>query len=93
MAEIYTRGSHKIFYRSKNFAEGLVVLVDMLYQDLSKMLCQLHLTEVGGGLYFFNFSFPSYGTYVGVFYENSIKVSTQNFLVVRERGNSGNLLS
>lgn len=92
MAEIYTRGHHRIFYRSTNFTAGFVVLVDMLYEDLSRVLYQERLLEVGGGLYYFDCSFSLYGTYVGVFYENSVKVSTQNFLIVPKQGSSGNLL-
>jgi hypothetical protein len=94
MAEIYTKGHYRIFYRSTAFTELLVVLVDLVYKDLSSILCQVQLSEVGGGLYYFDCLFHSLGAYVGKFYENGVLVSTQNFLVVREgRSRSGNLLS
>lgn len=63
-----------------------------MYEDLTSILHQVHFTEVGGGLYCFDCLFPSLGTYVGVFYENGVKVSTQNFLVIHEKNSGGNLL-
>jgi len=83
MAEIYPLGSNRIVYRSTNFAGGLGIFVDLYGPDGLRMP-SVPLTELGEGLYYFEFTFSKLGIYTGLFYENGTKRTSQNFNI---RGN------
>lgn len=84
MAEIYPLGKNRIFYRPQGFVEGLIVTVDMIDPRL-KLNNQndnddmIMLIEFGEGLYYFDYSFSLEGTYIGIFYENGKKRTSQAF--------------
>jgi hypothetical protein len=80
MAEVYQIGTQRIFYRSRQFKTGKVVTMDILDPDLI-WIYDVMFTEVGSGLYFYDFNFLAHGTYVAVVYEDGEKVVSQNFLV------------
>lgn len=84
MAEIYPLGKNTIFYRPQGFTEGLTVTVDMVDPDLENhngiILTELEKTsEFDGGLYYFEYNFIKEGTYIGIFYEEGEKVTSQAF--------------
>lgn len=80
MAERYSRGIRKLFYRAKGFHELLAVTMDILdpFMIWEK---NISFIEAGGGLYYSNYNFKFDGTYVAVMYENGTKVTSQNFYI------------
>ncbi|MHA1883070.1 MAG: hypothetical protein ACTSUO_08500 [Candidatus Thorarchaeota archaeon] len=88
MAERYSFGSNRIFYRSASFKEGLQVSVDLLSPNLI-VHKGISLVEVGSGIYYFDYDFLQEGVWVGIFYENGVKKTSQNFLIERNKESSG----
>ncbi len=88
MAEQYPPGVNRIFYKSTGFIEGLTVSVDILYPDMNDD-DGIILIEVGGGLYYFDYDFPSIGVYAAVFYEDGVKRCPQVYNIRRESGATG----
>lgn len=78
MAEIYPLGKNRIFYRPQGFVEGLTVTVDMIDPDLQDD-DGVELTEFRAGLYYFDYYFSIEGTYIGIFYEDGKKRTSQAF--------------
>jgi len=76
VAEQYPPGVNRIFYKSTGFKEGLEIQVDILYPNMGND-AGIFLTEVGGGLYYFDYNFPAVGIYAAVFWENGIKRGAQ----------------
>jgi len=80
MAERYLLGGNRIIYKSMNFQEGLEVFVDLYRPDFTREL-SIILTELGDGLYYFEYNFSQVGVYTGIFYENGEKKISQNFKI------------
>jgi hypothetical protein len=80
MAENYKPGVRTIFYRSKQFKEGLTVTMEMLNPSRN-WTTGIEFVEAGKGLYFVSFDFLYEGTYVALMYENGKKITSQNFFV------------
>lgn len=80
MAEEYFVGSNRIIYKSTAFKEGLAIFVDLLRPDMSREP-SIVLTEIGDGLYYFEYNFLEVGVYTGIFYENGVKKISQNFRI------------
>ena len=78
MAEIYPLGENRIFYRTQGFIEDLFIAVTMTDPDLITAFT-IFLTEFDGGLYYFDYTFLKSGTYIGVFYEDGVKRTSQAF--------------
>jgi len=89
MAERYPPGHHQIYYKASAFQEGLSVSVKMLNPD-DTWSGETLLVDVGNGLYRFEMHFNQYGTWVGLFSENSVCMLSQNFFVRRERSSGMN---
>jgi len=82
MAEVYPPGVNRIFYQASGFRTGLEVKVDVLKPDFTNH--EKFLTEIGGGLYYFDFNFYQEGTWIGVFYEDGEKKKTQPWSIRKE---------
>ena len=85
MAENYTPGSHRLWYKSKGFVEGLNVIVDFTSPTLRRFE-DMAFVEESGGLYFLDFEFDEYGDWMATIYENGIKVSCQGYNISTTRG-------
>jgi len=88
MAEIYPLGKNRIFYRPQGFIVGLLLTVDMINPRLkldnqNSNNDKLELIEFGDGLYYFDYLFSLEGTYIGTFYENGVKKTSQAFSTKR----------
>ena len=83
MAEEYPLGQNRIFYRSTSFREGLQIIVDLLCPNLDNHK-GIELVELGEGIYYFDFDFTHEGVWVGVFFEDSVKRTSQNFRIKRK---------
>jgi len=83
MAERYFLGSNRIIYRSTSFQEGLNVVVNLFHPDLTEE-SGIALTEIREGLYYFEHKFVKKGIYTGIFYEDGVKVTSQNFKIEDE---------
>jgi len=80
MAENYTIGIHRLWYKSRGFVEGLSVTVDFLSSSLRKFE-DLAFVEESGGRYYLDFEFDEYGDWVATVYENGEKVSCQGYYI------------
>ena len=82
MAEEYITGLNRIVYRSTNFGEGFNIFVD-LYNPIGSREPSIVLVEIGEGLYYFEYSFVMQGIYTGIFYENGVNKTSQNFRIAK----------
>ena len=82
MAEQYSPGANRIFYKSSGFKEGLEVWVSIHYPDLHED--QVILVELGEGIYYFDYNFEIVGMYVTVFYEDGNKCGIQVYNIKKE---------
>jgi len=93
MAEKYTIGLVRLWYKATGFKEGLNVTADLIKPDLTKEI-GITFTEAGEGMYFVNYNFKHTGSYVSIMFENGDKKVSQNFNIVRRSGFGGkNLLN
>ena len=71
MAEIYSPGLQRIFYRASSFREGQYVTVTIFNVELEKKVDNIVLTEttIIKGLYYFDYFFDE-GIYIACFREN-----------------------
>jgi len=93
MAEQYALGSNRIFYRSKGFQENILVQGKFLNPAIV-WTSLITLQEAGQGLYYLDIVFDMLGIWVGLFYEDSVKTTSQNFYVIkRKSSSSGNILN
>jgi hypothetical protein len=90
MAEIYHVGINRITYRSTDFIEELSIFVD-LYRPDGCREPSIFLCEMGDGLYYFGYNFCILGVYTGIFYENGVKKTSQNFRI-EDRCNGGGMV-
>ena len=81
MAEEYSLGPARLWYRSAGFKENLSVTADMWTPTLVKEI-NYSFIEAGCGLYYFDYGFTNYGSYLVLVYENAVKKSSQSFIVV-----------
>lgn len=81
MAENYTRGIQRIFYRAGRFAEGIIVTMDIL-DPLRNWMNGFEFEEVGKGSYSLDFNFDRVGTYYAILYEDGVKKTSQSFHIV-----------
>ena len=88
MAENYTVGNHRLWYKSKGFVVGVNVTIDFRSPTLQKWE-DLVFTEMGDGLYYLDFTFDEYGDWIAVVYENGMKVSCQSYFISNDRGGGG----
>jgi len=91
MAEEYSVGQNRIFYRPRGFVSGMNIKVEMVDPNLDTEDF-IELTEVEDkGLYYFEYVFSVVGTYIGIFYENEVKFSSKAFGVKKgpKRGIGG----
>ena len=65
-------GKHRVFYKATNFQEGIIVTTYLILPNLSKT-DDITLTEVGDGLYCFDYDFVTYGKYGCLIKEDGIK--------------------
>jgi len=71
MAELYTIGVNRVFYKAENFAAGKTVTAYFWSPTLVKSALQT-LTELEEGLYYIDYNFAVAGVYGGKFYENGV---------------------
>lgn len=88
MAEQYPLGLHKIVYKSTGFKKELTIFVDLHRPDTGREP-SIILTEMEEGLYYFEYNFTNKGVYSGIFYENGVKVTSQNFRIDDESSSAG----
>jgi hypothetical protein len=92
MAEDYPPGLSRLWYRSSGFKEGQIVTADFRDPHLKKYL-GLNFVEAGDGLYYLDYQFRTLGIHIAIIYENGIKVTSQNFRIIRSGRSRGNLLN
>lgn len=84
MAEEYPVGKNRIFYRATAFKEGLDVKVNLLCPNLDNHK-DIDLIEFEEGIYYFDYDFRQEGVWVGVFFENGDKKTSQNFRIRKDK--------
>lgn len=93
MAEQYSFGWNRIFYRSTGF-KGVLTKVDFLDPSLFNHISVNPIKNVDDivGLYYVEYTFDQEGIWVGIFEEEytldngtkSVKKTSQNFRIVKE---------
>jgi hypothetical protein len=81
MAEEYSLGLARLWYRSAGFKEKISVTADIWSPTLIKEFNHPFI-EAGYGLYYCDYVFTEYGSYIALVYENAVKKSSQSFIVV-----------
>jgi hypothetical protein len=81
MVTNYYRGINRIWYRASGFKTGVVVQV-RLRQPIGIQIDALTLTESEDkGLYYLDFDFSKEGQWVGIFFEDGLKIASDIFHV------------
>lgn len=80
MIVYFDEGINRIWYRPVNFQIGLDVQLRLWDPDLSKKNLQ-KFTEFEEGLYYLDYNFDQRGTWMGIIYENEIKITANTFSV------------
>lgn len=80
MAEFYSTGENRVVYRAQGFAEGKTVTAYFWNPSLTKSSLQI-FTEVELGLYYLDYNFTVVGTYLGLFFENTVAKASGVFRV------------
>ncbi|MHA1169805.1 MAG: hypothetical protein ACTSPI_17570 [Candidatus Heimdallarchaeaceae archaeon] len=78
MAEKYSPGLVRLWYRATGFKEGIKVTGDFRGPERIRDTA-LEFIEEGDGIYHLDYCFPMVGSYVGIFLEDGIKKVSQNF--------------
>jgi len=71
MAEFYSTGVQRILYKAEGFAAGKTVTAYMWSPSLAKSALQT-FTELESGLYYLDYDFTVVGTWLGLFFENTV---------------------
>jgi len=81
MAEIYTKGTNRIWYRPRDFVSGLSVTLQM--RKPNGNLCQEQdLVEVDTeGVYFIDYNFDELGQWLGIIKENNTRKTSTVFQI------------
>lgn len=85
MAELYSTGVSRILYRAETFATGITVTAYFWSPTLVKSALQT-FTELELGLYYLDYDFTVVGTYLGLFYENTVAKASGPFRVTEFTG-------
>jgi hypothetical protein len=85
MAELYSIGTNRVYYKAIDFATGKTVTAYFWSPSLVKSALQA-LTEIESGLYYLDYNFAGVGSYVGLFYENGTKTTMSVFRVTALAG-------
>jgi len=80
MAELYATGVSRILYKAEGFATGKTVTGYFWNPSLTKSALQT-FTELEQGLYYLDYDFTVTGTYLSLFYENSVAKASGVFRV------------
>lgn len=80
MAELYATGVNRIFYKSVDFNTEKVVTAYIWNPSMVKSALQT-FTEIELGLYYLDYNFANEGSYVGLFYENAVRLAFSSFRV------------
>jgi hypothetical protein len=89
VAELYTPGKQRIFYRASALKQGLNVHVEIHNQDLNRSETVILVESVVKGLYYFDFVF-NIGIYLAYFYENGQAKGIQVYNIINKNDWSGN---
>jgi len=85
MPTYYGVTTHRIAYKALSFATGKTVTAYIWNPSLAKSELQT-LTEISDGLYYLDYAFPAVGTYIGIFYENSVATVMGTFKITTFAG-------
>lgn len=80
MAELYSTGVCRVMYQAVAFATGKTVTAYFWNPSLTKSGLQT-FTEVELGIYYLDYNFTVEGTYLGIFFENTVEKASQVFRV------------
>lgn len=80
-------GLNRLIYKSKFFATGKTVTVDLWSPALIKD-AGLALTELNEGIYYLDYVFSELGGYFGKFYEDGVGAATHVYSIVSAPGQS-----
>jgi hypothetical protein len=84
MAETFSEGTNKVWYRPANFCKQCVVAVKFRKPD-GTVLEPFVLPDCESkddGVYCFDYNFDALGQWLGIFYEDGIKVASSVFNIV-----------
>lgn len=90
MSTFYGTGTHRLIYKSGNFATGLTVTAYIWNASLTKSGLQT-FTEVSDGLYYLDYSFAAEGIYFGKFYEGGTGTTSGSFRIVADAMSSAGM--
>ena len=78
----FSQGINRIWYRASNFKTAVDVKI-RLKESTNGNVIELTLEELGDGegLYFVDFNFDKRGSWVGVVYENGVRMTSEIFNV------------
>lgn len=82
MVEPFIEGRNRIVYKSEGFETNLTVTAKFWDPFLETTYTD-EFIELEDGLYYLDFDFNHEGTWIGLFYENGEKKSTQIFKVTK----------
>ena len=80
MSTLYGTGTHRLIYKTRDFATGATVTAYIWNPSLTKSALQT-FTEVSDGLYYLDYAFAVVGTHFGKFYEGGVGTTTGTFRI------------
>lgn len=84
MIVYFDEGVNRVWYKPANFQTGLAVTIRLYDPDL-KLRVPTQFTEFQEGLYYVDFNFDKRGSWIGIVYENGVKVTSDTFSVGMSR--------
>ena len=84
MVVFFDGGINRVWYRPVNFLEGLDVKLRLWDPDLIKKDL-IDFTELEEGLYYLDYSFNKRGSWIGIVYEDEVKVTSTTFNIGMRR--------
>lgn len=78
MVIYFDEGINRVWYRPTGFRIGLNVQLQLWNSNLNKKNLQTFI-ELEEGLYYLDYNFDQRGTWVGIVYENGVKVGSSTF--------------
>ena len=91
MPTYYGTGTHRLIYKSQDFATGLTVTAYFWNAALTKSALQT-FTEHSDGLYYLDYNFATEGTHCGKFYEGGTGTVAGSFRIVPDALSSAGMV-
>lgn len=84
MLTYFDEGINRVWYRPSNFQTGLNIQLRLWDPKLGKRNLQ-DFIEFEEGLYYLDHDFNQRGTWIGIVYENGVKVTSSTFSIGMRR--------